>query len=385
MDTTTRAAYVRGGTSKGLVFHAADLPPQRADWEPIFLSAMGSPDPYGRQLNGMGGGLSSLSKVCVVAPSSRADVDVEYTFAQVRIAQPEVDFSGNCGNMTSAIGPFAIDEGIVAGVADGPVNVRLFNVNTEKVIVARFEVLGGNSVIDPWTKLEGVEGPATKVVLDFLNPGGSATGALLPTRRVRDYLILGDGSRIEASLIDAANPCVFVSAASVGCTGAELPHDLSADNELLHRLEQIRIAASLAMGIAETAEAAHANRTTPFIAIVAPPAPFTALDGRTYTASSMSASIRFLSNGQPHRAIPGTGAICAATAALMPGSVVATMIHKDSAMTEAPTLVRLGHPSGCTDTTASIESTDTGPHVVSASLVRTTRRLFDGRVHHVRA
>ena len=364
------------------MFHARDLPAKRADWAPIFLSAMGSPDIYGRQLNGMGGGLSSLSKVCVVGPSPRSDIDVEYTFAQVRIGQPQVDYSGNCGNMTSAIGPFAVDEGTVTDVPDGLVRLRLLNLNTGKTIVARFEVVSGKSVIDRWTEMEGVNGPATKVTLDFLEPGGSATGALLPSGLPREDLVLDDGSHVEASLVDASNPCVFVLAGAVGCTGSELPDELSARPELLSRLEQIRTAASLAMGIATTWETARENRTTPFIAMVAPPTAFEALDGSNHPASSMSASIRFLSNGQPHRAIPGTGAICAAAAAHIPGSVVAEAVAEGGLAGWPPNRLRFSHASGCTETSAVVESTDGNVRVVSASLFRTTRRLFDGQVYH---
>ena len=181
------AVFMRGGTSKAIMFHRRDLPAARADWDPIFLAAMGSPDPYGRQLDGMGGGISSLSKVCVLAPSARPDADIDYTFAQVQIREGRVDYRGNCGNMSSAVGPFAVDEGLVTAAGE-TARVRIFNTNTEKLIHAAFPLRDGRACTDGDLAIPGVGGTGAPIRLDFLAPGGATTGRLLPTGRVREML-----------------------------------------------------------------------------------------------------------------------------------------------------------------------------------------------------
>src|SRR5208282_6030393 len=234
------------------------LPAERELWTPIFLGVIGSPDPNGRQLHGMGGGISSLSKICVIGPPTRAGADVDYTFAQISVKDASVDYSGNCGNMSSAVGPFAIDEGLVLGVADatGEATVRIHNTNTRKLIVAHFPLDSGRAAVDGDFRLPGVAGTGAPVRLDFLEPGGAGTGKLLPTRNAADTLE-ADGARgIEVSMVDAANPCVFVAADALGASGVEMPDELEANSALLRHLEAIRIAASLRMGIAKTAEAA---------------------------------------------------------------------------------------------------------------------------------
>ncbi len=204
------AVFMRGGTSKAVMFHARDLPAERDAWAPIFRSAIGANDPSGRQLDGMGGGVSSLSKVCVIGPPSRADADVDFTFAQIGVTNDTVDYAGNCGNMSSAIGPFAIDEGLVPKPIDGHAVVRIHNTNTSKIIVARFDVEQGEAAVDGAMTLDGVAGTGAPIRLEFMAPGGARTGKLLPTGRAVDTLDIPGLGRIEASLVDAANPCVFV-------------------------------------------------------------------------------------------------------------------------------------------------------------------------------
>jgi 2-methylaconitate cis-trans-isomerase PrpF len=376
------AYFVRGGTSKGLVLSGRDLPADRAAWAPLLLAAMGSPDAYGRQLNGMGGGLSSLSKVCVVDPPSSSEVDVEYTFVQVQIRRAAVDFSGNCGNMSSAIGPTAVAMGIVSP-PDGPARVRMLNRNTGKIVVARFDISDGRPVLRHDTVLDGVDGPATDVTLDFMDPGGAATGELLPTGNPVDHLGLSDGTAVEASLVDASNACVFVEAIALGLTGGETPEQIEADPRLLGRLEDIRRAASVRMGTAEDLEAAGKDRMTPLIAIVAGPQDFSSSGGKRFAAKDMDVTVRYLSNGQPHRAVPATGAMSTAAAALIPGSLVERSMKTRSAdSSRGPLVVRVAHPSGCTDVEAEAAVGPNGlPAVARLSVHRTTRRLFTGMVH----
>lgn len=245
-----RAAFVRGGTIKGLVFNRQDLP-ERSKLADLFLRAMGSPDSTGRQLNGMGGGLSSLSKVCIVEPSKRPEADVDYTFAQVQIHDSIVDYSGNCGNMASVIAPYAITEGLVAA-RDGQQKIRIRNVNTNKVIVATIQVSRGKVVEQGSAAIPGVSGTGTPITLEFLNPGGSITGSVLPdSGSATSELMLDSGRRVTVSLVDVANACIFVDADQVGMSGTESPQEIERMPDVLSELRAIREAGSVRMGISQ--------------------------------------------------------------------------------------------------------------------------------------
>jgi 2-methylaconitate cis-trans-isomerase PrpF len=369
------AVFMRGGTSKAIIFHARDLPADREAWTPIFAAAMGAPDPNGRQLNGMGGGVSSLSKVCVIAPSARDDADVDYTFAQVAIREAAVDYRQNCGNMSSAIGPFALDEGLVTATGE-TATVRIFNTNTGKIIHGTFPVEGGRARYEGDLAIPGVGGTGAPIRLDFLAPGGATTGRLLPSGAVRDRLAVPGLGTIEASLVDAANAAVFVRARDVGLAGTELPDALDANPAILARLEAIRCAASVRMGIAPDEAAARAIRGVPFIAIVAPPTEAPTLSGETIRAGEMDLLARVISNGQPHRALPLTISLCTAIAARIEGTVVAEALSPAA----GPGALRLGMPSGVLTVGAEV-AREGGAWVARAgSFYRTARRLFDGRV-----
>ena len=368
------AVFMRGGTSKALVFHARDLPVDRSAWPDLFRSAIGGNDPNGRQLDGMGGGISSLSKVCVIAPSARDDADIDYTFYQVSPTAEAVDDSSNCGNMSSAMAPFAVDEGVVQVEGDQAA-IRIYNTNTKKIIVSRFALDDGQAAVDGDFALPGVAGSGAPVKLDFLAPGGARTGKLLPTGHVEDSLTLADGSTIEASMVDAANPCVFVRAVDVGMTGAESPMAMDNDEALLTKLEAIRQAASVAMGITPDLEAAAKVPAAPKVAYVAPPADTQTLDGKTMTADEVDLLARMISVGAPHRAIPLTGALCTSVAAKIEG----TIVH---AVTRLGGAVRVGQPSGTTVVDAEVRREPVGSwHAVAASVFRTQRRLMDGYVY----
>ena len=376
MGRRFKAAFIRGGTSKALVFHARDLPADRAEWDAIFLACLGSPDRYGRQLNGMGGGVSSLSKVCVVGPPSVAGADVDYTFVQVQVKEARCDWSGNCGNMSSAIGPFAVDEGLVPPPPDGSAIVRIHNTNTRKIIHASFPVSGRASVETGDLEIPGVHGTGAPVRLDFLDPGGATTGRLLPTGRVLDALDVPAVGRIEASLVDAANACVFIDAAALGLTGTELPDALDADAALLRRLSDIRLQASVAMGIAPTLEAARDVRLVPLVGFVAAPQDCTTLSGELVPASACDLIVRMISNGQPHRALPLTGSLCTAVAAQLEGSVAHRL-----ARTSRCGPLRLAMPSGVLTVDAKVVREGNVWLAERGSFFRTTRRLFEGFVH----
>jgi 2-methylaconitate cis-trans-isomerase PrpF len=378
-----RAVFMRGGTSKAVMFRAADLPAERELWTPIFLGVIGSPDPNGRQLDGMGGGISSLSKICVIEPPTRAGADVDYTFAQVSVKDAAVDYSGNCGNMSSAIGPFAVDENLIAVAdADGEATVRIHNTNTRKLIVAHFPLEGGRAAVDGDFRLPGIAGSGAPVRLDFLEPGGAGTGMLLPTGNATDTLE-ADGVRgIEVSMVDAANPCVFVAADALGVSGVEMPDELEANGALLRRLEAIRIAASLRMGIAKTAEAAARIPSIPKVAMVAPAREARTLAGERLAAADADITVRMISIGQPHRAVPLTGAMCLAVASRIEGTVV-NRIARPSASPTDP--VRIAQPSGLTVVGAVVRRSRDGEHrewlAESATVYRTARRLMEGWVY----
>ena len=370
------AVFMRGGTSRAIMFHARDLP-DRAEWDPIFLAAMGSPDPNGRQLNGMGGGISSLSKVCILAPSDRADADIDYTFAQVQIRDPRVDYRSNCGNMSSAVGPFAVDEGIVHPNGDSAV-VRIFNTNTRKIIRSTFPLDdGGCAATDGDLAIPGVAGTGAPVRLDFLAPGGATTGKLLPTGNPIDRLDLPGNGPIEVSMVDAANACVFVRARDLGLTGRELPEELERDPALLEKLQVIRRQASLAMGIAKDDAEARTVAAVPIIGFVAPPMDAPTLSGDPIAAAQVDLTVRFLSNGQPHRALPLTASLCTAVAANITGTLVAEALAPG-----AGAQVRIGMPSGILTVGAEVDQDAAGRWVAhSGAFYRTARRLFDGRIY----
>jgi 2-methylaconitate isomerase len=367
------AVFMRGGTSKAIMFHARDLPAGRPAWDPLFTAAMGSPDPFGRQLDGMGGGVSSLSKVCVLAPSAREDADIDYTFAQVQIREKRVDYKSNCGNMSSAVGPFAVDEGLVRASGDSA-TVRIFNTNTRKIIRATFPLEGEQARYDGDLVIPGVAGTGAPVRLDFVEPGGAATGKLLPSGQTVDRLEVPDVGLLEASLVDAANPAVFLRAADIGLAGTELPDQIEANPKIMQLIDDIRVQGAVRMGLAADAGTARAV-SMPFMALVSPPSDARTLTGETIRASDVDLTVRVVSSGQVHRALPVTISLCTAVAARITGTLAAEALPKT-----AKKSLRLGMPSGVLTVDADVAS-ENGVWIARAgSFYRTARRLFDGRV-----
>lgn len=368
------AVFMRGGTSNAIVLHERDLPRERALWDEIFLAAIGSPDPYGRQLDGMGGGISSLSKVCVVGPSSRPDADIDYTFAQVQVKEAKVDYSGNCGNMSSAMGPFAVDEGLIK-VSGNEALVRIHNTNTKKIIHACFALDNGLAAVDGELAIPGVSGTGAPVRLEFREPGGATTGKLLPTGNVIDTLDVPGVGKIRASLVDAANACCFLNAADLGLTGTEMPDALDASSELLDKLAKIRIAASIAMGIGKDAADAARKKVVPFVGFVAAPQDAQSLSGVAIKGDSVDLTGRMLSNGQPHRALPLTVSLCMAVAARIEGSLVNQLRRAGSED------IRIAMPSGILVVAATVKKVKGAWHAEQGAFYRTQRRMFDGQVY----
>ena len=376
------AVYMRGGTSKGVFFLAEDLPADKQARDRILMRVIGSPDRYGKHTDGMGGATSSTSKVVILSKSARADCDVDYLFGQVAIDQPLVDWSGNCGNLSAAVGPFAISTGLIGAPADGTATVRIWQANIGKKIVSRVPMSGGEVQELGDFQLDGVAFPAAEVELEFLDPAddeaeaGAVGGATFPTGNHIDLLDVPGLGRIEATLINAGNPTVFVDAASLGLKGTELQGDVNGDKTLLARAEAVRAQGAVAMGDAATPQEATTSRPhTPKLAFVAKPAGYTASDGRTVEAGSIDLLARIFSMGVLHHAMTGTGAVAIAAAVAIPGTVV----HR-VAPVGADGRVRFGHPSGTLKVGAEVREEGNHWKVSKVLMSRSARRLMEGWV-----
>jgi 2-methylaconitate cis-trans-isomerase PrpF len=373
------ASYYRGGTSRALIFHEPDLPSDLPSRRQIFLQAIGAPDIHGRQLNGLGAGISSLSKVCIIGTEDLPDdIDVLYTFAGIGIEKDEVDFAGNCGNMASAVGPYSFNNRLLFKQhqedsqiyeRSGRLEVSFLNTNTNTKILSSFIVEDGQARVDNETSIDGVSGLGTGVKLDFIRPGGSKTGSMLPTGKVVQTL-----AGYEVSCIDSANPCVFVRASDLGVNPAILPAQLMDLHETRQILETIRTAGAIEMGMIKEGE--EPPRVIPKIALVSPRQNQKTLSGKINSADELDLVVRFISDAQPHRAIPLTGALCTATAAKIPGSIVHQCLPA-AAQSNPARPVRIGHPSGKIEVDAVMDSTG---EVKSASVIRTARRIFEGQI-----
>jgi len=377
-----RAAFYRGGTSKAVIFRKEDLPASEppnsaAEWDRLFLSLMGSPDGAERQLDGMGGGISSLSKIAVISRSARPGIDVDYTFAQVGIDKPVVSYRANCGNISSAVGPFALDEGLVSATGE-QATVRIFNTNTSKTLVARFAVENGNAKVEGDYRIDGVSRPGSPIKLTFLDPAGAATGKLLPTGNVRDVLNIGNGRKVEASLIDVANPVAIVDMDDVSpqAHGFDTVWFQSAEQRRL--LEDVRVAAALAMGLVADEETARTRMTNlPLVAIVRKSSRYRSNSGVDIDADRIDIVTQMMSMGLPHKATPLTGAMCLAAACEITGTIANDLANPRDLVRDE---FRIGHPSGVLQLTARCEKADGAWRVEEAGVFRTARRLFDGHV-----
>lgn len=379
------AVHMRGGTSKGLFFHARDLPSRAAERDALLLRAVGSPDPWGKQTDGLGGATSSTSKVVLVWPSRRDDCDVEFLFGAVSIDAALIDWSGNCGNLSAAVGPFAIAEGLVPA-REGITRVRIWQANLGKRIDAFVPVADGEPLEEGPFREDGVPFGAAEVRLEFLAPGDE-DGALvdlagrplplLPTGAPQDRLEVPGVGTIEATLITAGNPTVFVRAQALGLTGREGPDELARERRKLAQLEAVRAAAAVRMGLARTAEEATVARpATPKVAWVARPAPYRSSAGVDIGAGDIDLLARILSMGKLHHAFTGTGSIALAVAAALPGTIPAEVART---LPGVPT--RIGHLSGTLAVGAEVsQRPDGGWQVDKAVLSRSARRLMRGTV-----
>lgn len=378
-----RATYMRGGTSKGVFFTPEDLPSAAREnpaiRDAILLRVIGSPDPYAKHIDGMGGATSSTSKVVIVSRSTRPDCDVDYLFGAVSVGKPVVDWSGNCGNLTSAVGPFAISRGLVDAPRDGLAQVRIWQANIGKKIIAHVPMADGEVQELGDFELDGVTFPAAEIKLEFLDPGADEDaegGAMFPTGRMIDQIDIPGVGMVEATLINAGNPTIFIDAATVGLKGNELQEDVNSQGEFLSRCESIRAECAVAMGLAQSAEEATEKRPhTPKLAFVAKPLGYTASSGKPVAARDIDLVARILSMGSLHHAMTGTGAVAIAVAASIPGTLVSRLFTQ-GALSE----VRFGHPSGTLTVGASAELKDGEWAVTKATMSRSARKLMVGEV-----
>ncbi|TRX76468.1 2-methylaconitate cis-trans isomerase PrpF [Pseudomonas mangiferae] len=380
------ATYMRGGTSKGVFFRLQDLPPAARQPGPardaLLLRVIGSPDPYGKQIDGMGGATSSTSKTVILSRSERPGHDVDYLFGQVSIDTAFVDWSGNCGNLSAAVGAFAIASGLVDAARvprDGTCTVRIWQANIGKTIVAHVPMAGGEVQETGDFELDGVTFPAAEVQLEFLDPAdegeGEGGGAMFPTGNLVDDLEVPGVGTFKATLINAGIPTIFVNAADIGYTGSELQDALNGDAEALRRFETIRAHGAVRMGLVASPEEAARRQHTPKVAFVAPPTDYLASSGKAVAAGDIDLRVRALSMGKLHHAMMGTAAVAIGTAAAIPG----TLVNLAAGGGER-SAVRFGHPSGTLRVGAEARQAGGQWTVTKAIMSRSARVLMEGWV-----
>lgn len=377
---------MRGGTSKGVFFKLTDLPAAAqqpgAVRDAILLRVIGSPDPYGKQIDGMGGATSSTSKSVILAKSTKPDHDVDYLFGQVSIDKPFVDWSGNCGNLSAAVGPFAISNGLVDASRipqNGIATIRIWQVNIQKTIIAHVPITNGAVQETGDFELDGVTFPAAEVQLEFLDPAdegeGDAGGAMFPTGNLVDDLVVPGVGTLKATMINAGIPTVFVNAKDIGYTGTELQDAINSDAKALAMFETIRAHGALRMGLIKSLDEAATRQHTPKVAFVAPPASYTASSGKSVQAVDIDLCVRALSMGKLHHAMMGTAAVAIGTAAAIPGTLVNL-----AAGGGQKGAVRFGHPSGTLRVGAEATQENGEWVVKKAVMSRSARVLMEGVV-----
>ncbi|WP_274022166.1 2-methylaconitate cis-trans isomerase PrpF [Vibrio parahaemolyticus] len=375
------ATYIRGGTSKGVFFNLEDLPPEAQvageARDKLLLRVIGSPDPYAKQIDGMGGATSSTSKTVIVSRSSRDDHDVDYLFGQVSIDKPFVDWSGNCGNLSAAIGPFSIHAGLIPQdriPENGIVTVRVWQVNISKTILVHVPIVNGFVQETGEFELDGVTFPAAEIQVDFVDPA-AGEGSMFPTGNLVDDLVVPDVGTFNATFINAGIPTIFIDAESIGYQGTELQDDINNDDAALAMFESIRAHGALKMGLISELEEAQTRQHTPKVAFVSKPKSYQSSSGKAVNESEIDVLVRALSMGKLHHAMMGTAAVAIASAACVPGTLVNLAAgggEKES--------VTFGHPSGTLKVGAQAKQTEQGWVVQKAIMSRSARILMEGFV-----
>jgi 2-methylaconitate cis-trans-isomerase PrpF len=370
MKTQFPCTIMRGGTSKGIFLLKKDLPGDIALRERIILAIFGSPDI--RQIDGLGGADSLTSKLAIIAVAEEPDRDIDYTFGAVGIDMPFVDYSANCGNISSAVGPYAVDKGLVKAV-EPFTTVRIFNTNSKKMIYAKVPVKKGKFVPEGEYTIDGCPGTGARIELSFMDPGGATTGMLLPTGNVVDELILDTGERYTVTIVDAGNPTAFIHATDLNLRGDELPAELDQDERIWTKLEAIRTKVGQLMGI-------QVSQSIPKISFIAPAQDFRTITGAKIEKGSVSMLARLMAMGKMHKAFAITAGIPAAIGAVIPNSVVNQVVLGGSPISATNEVV-IGHPSGVMDVKVDATFGKGGPHIVSCTVGRTARTIMDGRVY----
>ena len=373
---------MRGGTSKGVFFNVHALPAAfqvpGPDRDAMLLRVIGSPDPYAKQIDGMGGATSSTSKSVLVQKSDRADHDVDYLFGQVSIDQPFVDWSGNCGNLSAAVGPFAINEGLIDSARiphNGTAIIRIWQANIEKTIIAHVPIANGEVQETGGFELDGVTFPAAEVLLEFMDPADSGDGAMFPSGELIDTLDVPGLGSFEATLINAGIPTIFLRAEALGLTGLELQDDINNDADRLAQFETIRAIGAMKMGLITDLAEAETRQHTPKIAFVSQASDYIASSGKAVSAEDIDIAVRALSMGKLHHAMMGTAAVAIGAAAAVPGTIV-----NEAAGGGERAFVRFGHPSGTLRVGAEAAQTASGWIATKASMSRSARVLMEGFV-----
>ena len=361
---------IRGGTSKGIYIKSNDLPADPAERDKMILAIFGSPDV--RQIDGLAGAEPLTSKLAIIGPSSHPDADVDYTFGQVSITDSFVDYGGNCGNISSGVGPFAIDESMVKAV-EPMTRVRIYNTNTDKILNADVQVKDGKARVTGDCSIAGVPGTAAPILLDFSKTAGAVTGKALPTGNPVDIIETSAGP-IEVSLVDVANPCFFVHAKSVGAKGTETPAEVDGNPRLLALLEEIRAICCVKIGMAKTLEeATREHPGIPMVAFVSEPQDYVNFtNGKTIKKDEVDLVSRLMYMQILHKTYAGTGTACTGAAAKIPGTIVNRVIPD----VDKKNTIRIGHPGGALPVVAAVENGT----VTQASLFRTARRVMEGYV-----
>lgn len=382
------ATYMRGGTSKGVFFRLQDLPKAAQVAGPardaLLLRVIGSPDAYGKQIDGMGGATSSTSKTVILSPSTQTDHDVDYLFGQVAIDKPFVDWSGNCGNLTAAVGAFAISNGLIDTARiphNGVCTVRIWQANIGKTIIAHVPITKGEVQETGDFELDGVTFPAAEVQIEFMNPAADEDGEggnMFPTGNVVDVLEVPGIGSFNATMINAGIPTIFINAEDLGYTGTELQDDINSDNAALAKFETIRAYGAVRMGLISHIDEAVARQHTPKIAFVAKPKAYVSSSGKTVNADEIDLLVRALSMGKLHHAMMGTAAVAIGTAAAIPGTLVNLAAGGDTK--DKIDAVRFGHPSGTLRVGAEANLVNGEWTVVKAIMSRSARVLMEGFV-----
>ena len=363
---------IRGGTSKGVYILQSDLPADKEAWEPLLLRLMGSPDR--KQIDGLGGSQSVTSKVAIIQKSARPDADVDYTFAQVSVDKPLVSYKGNCGNISSGVGPFAIEKGLVEA-RDGETPVRIYNTNTDKIIEAVVKTPGGEVAYEGDFYIAGVPGTASPVKLKFVDPAGTLGHGLLPTGNAIDVLEVPGWGPVEVSIVDAANPLVFARAKDLGLTGKELPDELNANAEKLDLLEKVRGLAAVKLGLIDDyTRSAWDTPGIPKMTFVAEADDYVTPDGKQIKKGDIDLLSRMMSMQKAHPSYAMTGAMCTAAAAVVPGSIVQQVLAKDV----DTQYIRIGHAGGVLECGVDFRENGACPAIDDTFGFRTANLLMEG-------